>query len=227
MKKAAIYHFTDKSEINPKIYLDQIEKIKAFAESQGYMAEDVYCDKSLKRCDHKEYARLMESVDAYDAIFTKDYYHICKNTKRCVSIARDLYDRGIEIYTVENGKLAFEDEPSDKPLRVATYNSRLGECHDHKTTVEVQNAVLKLFVDKKTCWTLVDQYSDESEIQRDGSQKELMKLIANRSRYDLLLVHEMNDIHWRTAHFCRVRETLHLDIFSLQEGFLQFGSKIV
>ena len=71
-------------------------------------------------------------------------------------------------------------------------------------------------------WKITDQFSDMTLHQRDGEQHELQKLIANRDKYDLLLVQNLNDIHWRTSNFCRIREALELDIYSLQDGYLEF-----
>ena len=88
--------------------------------------------------------------------------------------------------------------------------------------VLVNNDILKLFANKKTRWTVIDQYFDYSEHQNDGEQKQLMELIKNKDKYDLLLVHNLNDVHWRTANFCEIREQLQLDIYSLQEGFLKY-----
>ena len=61
----------------------------------------------------------------------------------------------------------------------------------------------------------------------DGEQIQLMELIKNKDNYDLLLVHNLNDVHWRTANFCKVREQLHLDIYSLQEGFLKYNKEMI
>ena len=47
-----------------------------------------------------------------------------------------------------------------------------------------------------------------------------------RDKYDILLVHNLNDIHWRTANFFRIREQLHMDIYSLQEGLLKYRMRI-
>ena len=94
--------------------------------------------------------------------------------------------------------------------------------NEMKEVIAVKNDIFTLFTNKKTEWTVVDQYFDESLHQKDGEQKQLMELIQNRDKYDLLLVHNLNDVHWRTANFCKIREQLHLDIYSLQEGFLKY-----
>jgi hypothetical protein len=75
---------------------------------------------------------------------------------------------------------------------------------------------------RKQIGLLLDQYYDESLRQKDCEQIQMKELIANRDKYDLLLVHNLNDVHWRTANFCKIREQLQLDIYSLQEGFLKY-----
>ena len=91
-----------------------------------------------------------------------------------------------------------------------------------KEVIPVRNDIFTLFTSKKTNWTVLDQYSDESLHQKDCEQIQMKELIANRDKYDLLLVHNLNDVHWRTANFCKIREQLQLDIYSLQEGFLKY-----
>lgn len=91
--------------------------------------------------------------------------------------------------------------------------------------IPVQNDILTLYARKKTNWTVVDQYFDESEHQNSGEQKQLMNLLENRNKYNLLLIHNLNDIHWRTANFCKIREQLKIDIYSLQEGFLKYDKE--
>ena len=140
-----------------------------------------------------------------------------------MSVMKELRDKGVQVHSIENGNFSWEEAPFDKPLKVATYCCRFGTPNDRKQIIPVQNDILKLFTNKKTKWTVIDQYFDESEHQNDGEQIQLMELIKNKDKYDLILVHNLNDIHWRTANFCKVREQLHLDIYSLQEGFLKYN----
>ena len=140
---------------------------------------------------------------------------------------KELREKGIQIHSIENGSFSWEEAPFDKPLRVATYCCRFGTPNEMKQIIPVHNDILKLFADKKTQWTVIDQYFDESEHQNDGEQIQLMELIKNKDKYDLLLVHNLNDVHWRTANFCKVREQLHLDIYSLQEGFLKYNKEMI
>jgi DNA invertase Pin-like site-specific DNA recombinase len=226
MKNTAIYHFTDQSNKRPKIYKDQIKKLENYAVSVDLEVSDIYCDKSLKRCEHTEFERFLANSAQYDALVTKDFYHISKNTGKCINILQQLRDKGIQTYTVENGIFTWEDAPLDEPLRVATYTCHFGPPNEMKEVVPVKNDTLKLFTTKKTNWTVVDQYYDESPCQSDGEQIQMMELIANSDKYDLLLVHNLNDVHWRTANFCKIREQLQLDIYSLQEGFLKYRKEL-
>ena len=56
-RKAAIYHFTDESQKRPKIYRDQLETLKVYANSVGLDVADVYCDMSRKRTERSEFDR--------------------------------------------------------------------------------------------------------------------------------------------------------------------------
>ena len=225
-QNAAIYHFTDKSTQRPKIYRDQLTALKEYAASVGFVVTDIFCDMSLKRYERTEFDRFLSCCDQYDALITKDFYHIAKNTGKCMKVMQDLRNKGLQIYSPENGIFIWEDAPFDEPLRVATYTCHFGTPNEMKEVIPVKNDIFKLFTDKKTKWTLADQYYDESLHQKDGEQVQLMKLLDKKDRYDLLLVHNLNDIHWRTANFCKVREQLHMDIYSLQEGFLKYRKEI-
>ncbi len=220
--KAAIYHFTDVSEKRPRIYQEQLKRLEEFATSQGFTVTEIFCDKSLLRSEHSEFDRFLSNPEQFDVLVTKDFYHISKNTMKCMSVMQELRAKDIQIYTLENGSFSWEYAPFDKPLRVATYCCRFGTPNEMKKIIPVQNDILRLFTNKKTKWTVMDQYFDESEHQNDGEQVQLMELIKNRDKYDLILVHNLNDVHWRTANFCKIREQLHLDIYSLQEGFLKY-----
>ena len=224
---AAIYHFTDGSEKRPIVNQKQLNMLEQFAISQGFSVGEIYCDKSLLKCEQSEFDRFMADIDRYDVLITKDFYHISKNTMKCMSVMKELREKGIQIHSIENGSFYWENAPFDKPLRVATYCCRFGTPNEMKQIIPVHNDILKLFADKKTQWTVIDQYFDESEHQNDGEQKQLMELIKNKDKYDLLLVHNLNDVHWRTANFCKVREQLHLDIYSLQEGFLKYNKEMI
>lgn len=224
IKKAAIYHFTDVSQKRPKIYKDQVKSIVDYAQSAGFAVseDDIYCDMSLKRYKRTEFDRFLKNCNQYDALFTKDYYHISKNTGKCVEIMQQLKNNGVQIYTIMDGSFTWKNPPFDSPLRIATYTCHYGMPNEIKEVITVRNDILCLFAAKKTKWTVVDQYYDETLRQRDGEQEQMIKLLNNKEKYNLLLVHNLNDIHWRTANFCKYRNQLHMDIYSMQEGFLEY-----
>ena len=221
-KIAAICHFTSSSEKRPIVYQKQLNELTDFAESLGYNVTEVFCDKTLRRCERSEFERFLGSADNFDALITKDFYHISKNTMKCMNIMQELLHKGVTIHSIENGSFTFEDTPLDKPLRVVTYTTHWGKPNEIKQVIPVKNDVMKLFINKKSSWQLIDQYFDETEHQNDGEQINLKELIHNKDNYDLLLVQNLNDIHWRTANFCKIREQLQMDIYSLQDGFLRY-----
>lgn len=221
-KKAAVYHFTNKSTRRPKVYLEQLEALKKYATSIGFNNVDVFCDMSLRRCERIEFDCFLSQSRQYDALVVKDYYHISKNTGMCMKILQNLKKQGVKVYTVENGTFSWEAPPFIESLRVATYTCHYGSPSEIKEVVSVRNDVCRLFITHKTNWILAGQYYDESFNQRDGEQIQMAELIKNRNLYDLLLVHTLNDVHWRTSNFCRIRNQLQLDIYSLQDGFLKY-----
>ena len=219
---AAIYHFTNGSEKRPIVNQKQLNMLAQFAIDKGYSVGEIFCDKSLLKSEHYEFERFMSEADKFDVLVVKDFYHLSKNTMKCMTIMKELKSKGIQVQTLNNGNFSWEEAPFDKPLRVATYCCRFGKANEIRQLIPIQNDILKLFVNKKTQWSVVDQYFDESEHQNDGEQKQLMQLINNKDRYDIILVHNLNDVHWRTSNFCKIREQLHLNIYSLQEGFLKY-----
>ena len=223
MKNAVIYHFTDVSDKRPKVYTGQLKALKAFAISKGFQITSVYCDKSLRRYEQTEFNRLINSADGFDALIVKDLYHLSKNTKQCFHILRNLQDKGVSVYTLEDGDYLHTDNldaPLLKPLKVATYNCIKGRVKNPEAILNLENDVLRFFTNSKTAWQIIDQFNDICFRQVDGDQLRLQELLANSDKYDLLLVNDVNDIHWRTAKFSKLREALNLSIYSLQEGYI-------
>lgn len=220
--KAAIYHFTNGSSQRPKVYLDQLLLLRQFAVLNGWSITGEYVDFSLKRCERTEFNHFLSDCSKYDILVVKDFYHISKNTMECIKIIKELGDKGVEVHSIENGSFIYEDVPLGKALRIATYNCRFGPQDESSKKIQIQDDIFKLFTKKKTSWKIIDQYADESKHQNDGEQKNLMKLISNHDKYDLILVSNFNDIHWRTAKFCKLRDKLKLAIYSLQDGLLTY-----
>ncbi len=217
--KAAIVHFTDQSNIRPIYYQKQLKALEDFASSKGFNGVDVFCDKSLHRCERPEYDRFLKHADEYDALFCKDFYHLSKNTMKCVSTIKELRDQhGVVVYTMENGYYIDEEEPLSKTLKVATYHTHYPNDNEYELDMDI----LRLFARKKTNWEVVDQYSDIIRKKNDYEQVQLQELLKNKEKFDLVLVHNMQNLHWRTANFFRIRESLAMDIYSLQTGYLKY-----
>ncbi len=229
MKTAAIYHFASNSEIRQVIHIGQLRKLEDYAVALGFDRTDVFLDlldKRLLRRDRSEFDRFLSCAGKYDALFTKDFYHISKTTQECFRTLLDLQNRGIRTYTIENGAFCTSDPLLEEPLRVAAYTCYLGPHKEKRQILQVKNDILPLFVAQKTRWTLVDQYFDESQFQKDVEQSQLRSLISNREKYDLLLVHSFGDIHRRTAKFCKIRDQLRMDIYALREGLWKYSEEI-
>ncbi len=221
-KKAAIYHFTTSRNRRPKILQDKIASLQNFASSLGFTVTDLYCDKSVKKFERVEFSHFLLNSEQYDTLIVQDFHHICKNTMQCMKILKQLRTSGLSIYSYKDGSFVFEDIPLTKPLKIATYDCRFGSKSELHELKEVSKDILSLFAAKKTNWTVIDQYFDESFNQNKGEQKDLLNLINNKDKYDLILVHNLNDINWRTSTFCNIRRELQLDIYSIQDGFLAY-----
>ncbi len=229
MNKVAIYHFTDDSGKRPIINEKQMVILRRFASGYGTIMKE-YLDKSLKKCEQKQKQELMEEIADYDVLVTKDFYHIAVNTGACISLMQKFLTMGIKTYSIEDGKFTFSDTPFDRELNIAIYHAKYEDNtpsaqmqkKGNSITAHTQVDVLRLFAKKKTNWKVVDAYIDEAKGQSDDKQKNLLKLIENRKKYDLVLCKDFNTIHWRTAKFCKRRNELKLDIYSMKEGYLKY-----
>lgn len=229
MNKVAIYHFTDKSEKRPIINEKQMIILREFASDYG-IVEKEYLDKSLKKCEQEKKQVMMEEIINYDVLVIKDFYHIAVNTGACISLLQRFLMLGVETHSIEDGCFTFSEAPFDKKLNIAIYHAKYedntpsaqkqkkGNCITAQTQVEV----LCLFIKKKTNWKVIDVYMDEAQGQSDDKQKGLLELIKNRKKYDLVLCKDFNTIHWRTAKFCKRRNEMELDIYSIKEGYLRY-----
>lgn len=219
--RAAIYHFTNGSEKRPAVNKKELDRLADFARQKGYTDIEIFCDTSLRKEDQHEFRRLMDESVRFSTIIARDFYLLSKNTMRCFEILKWFSDRGIEVLTMQDGDFRFTEPPLTDDLTIATYTCRF-EARKTEEVINLQNDIFRDFAEKKTSWTVEKQYADISENQRDGDQLQLQELIQDSSRYDLLLVRNLNDVHWRTANFCKVCNALKLDIYSIKEGFLPF-----
>lgn len=229
MNKVAIYHFTDGSEKRPIVNEKQMIALREFASHYGTVVKE-YLDKSLKKGEQEEKKKLFQEIGKYNRLITKDFYHIAKNTGTCIGIMQKFFSIGVKIYSMEDGSFTFTETPFDQELNIAVYHSKYadnapsaeGRKRGNSITVQTQIEIIKLFVKTKTRWKIIDVYVDETEGQSDDKQKNLLQLIENKNKYDLVLCKDFNRIHWRTAKFCERRNKMGLDIYSLKEGYLKY-----
>lgn len=212
--KAAIYHFTDCGNIRPIVYQKELDRIKQFAADIGYSDAEVYLDKSLKKKEQVQLQNLLQDISNYNALIMKDFYHLRKNTGAFMDDLITLSNRGVNIYTIEDGSFQLSTAPFEQPLRIALYYCGLEIVG---RSIELQFEIMNYFVRTCTNWKIIDEYADTSGNKKDGNQKQLQELIKNHDKYDLILVQSFNDIHWRTAKFCKVRHQIQRDIYSMHE----------
>jgi hypothetical protein len=221
-KKVAIYHFTDAEDLRrPRVNEKQMERLNEFACQYG-LVEHVYLDKTKKVANQEERKNLMNDIQNYDVLCLKDFYHLSKNTGTCISLMQCFVNKGIEIHSIENGSFdfGFKDVPFNKELKVCIYHSKFKESPDR--TIKTQMGIFQLFIKSKTKWKIEDIFIDNIDSQNDGDQVEVLKVIANKDKYDLVMVKDFNCLHWRTAKFCKRRNELALPLYSLKEGYLPF-----
>ena len=213
-KRAAIYHFTDGGNIRPIVYQKELDRIKQFATDIGYPNTKVYLDKSLKKKEQLQLQELLQDISVYQAMIMKDFYHLRKNTGAFMNDLLTLSSKGVNIYTIEDGNFQLNKAPFEQPLRIAFYYCGLDIIG---RSIELQLEIMNYFVQTCTNWKVIDEYADTSGNRIDGNQKQLQELIKNHDKYDLILVQSFNDIHWRTAKFCKVRHHKQRDIYSMHE----------
>ncbi len=229
MNKVAIYHFTDKSEKRPAVNEKQMALLRDFASGYGTIEKE-YLDKSLKKCEQEEKKKMIREIGEYDILVTKDFYHISKNTGTCIGLLQRLLSVGVRTHSIEDGSFVFTDVPFNRELNVAIYHSKYIDNtpsankwkRGNEITVQTQLEIMGLFIKQKTKWKIADVYVDEAQGQSDSKQINLLELIKNSEKYDLVLCKNFNNIHWRTAKFCKRRNDMKLDIYSLREGYLKY-----
>lgn len=230
MNKVAIYHFTNKSEKRPSVNEKQMALLRDFAKQYGTIEKE-YLDKSLKKCEQEEKKKMIQEIGEYDILATKDFYHIAKNTGMCIELLQQFLSQGVQTCSVQDGYFTFTDVPFDRELNVAIYHSKYVDNtpssnskwkRGNEITIQTQIEIMRLFVKQKTQWKIKDIYVDESQGQSDSKQKNLLELIKNSKKYDLVLCKNFNTIHWRTSKFCKRRNDMKLDIYSLREGYLKY-----
>lgn len=214
--RAAVYHFTDKSEKRPVVYQKDIDQLKTFASSLGYGEPDVYIDFTLRRCDQREHERLLSNAEQYKAVIAKDFYHLSKNTVPCLNMMSDLNNRGVQVITMLDGTFSFCPAPVRVRRSVALYYCGL----EITRPVELQMEIMRAYVRNETDWDITGEYIDAKGNRSVKDQTDILRLINERDSYDLILARSFNDINWLVSKFCKYRNETRCDIYSLHEDVL-------
>lgn len=215
-EKAAIYHFTDKSEIRPIVYQKELDRLMEFAGSMGYEDPDVYLDFTLRRCDQREHERLISNAEQYTAIIAKDFYHLAKNAVPCLNLMASLNNRGVRVITMVDGAFSFCPAPVRTQRSVALYYCGL----EITRPVDLQKEIMRMYVRNETDWTITGEYIDTEGNRSASNQSELQRMIKEKGSYDLVFTRSFNDLNWLAAKFCKYRHDLGCDIYSLHEDVL-------
>ncbi|MCR5704781.1 MAG: recombinase family protein [Eubacterium sp.] len=218
--KTAVYHFTNSDGIK---YQKLIDEFNEFAQANNLTISEFFIDKNGLVYQQSEFDRFLSTCEQFDTLIVKDFYHLCKNTMKCLSIIRELHDKGIKIYAIKDGIIDFNNVDFSKTLKVATYSRHWRASKIQKTFVPLKNDILNLFVNKETNWSIVDQYCDESKNEKDETQLQLASLLENKDKYDLLVVNTLHEINFKTARFIKILYELNLDVYSLQEGLIRIA----
>ena len=136
------------------------------------------------------------------------------NVLRSHELLDDIYSKGIEIYTLEDGTFLFEEAPYDRELKVATYYCGL---EIRERTADLQKRIFEFFVKAKTKWQVVANYFDDKGNKVQTNQKGMQELIDKKDEYDIILVNSFGDINWLTNRFFKTKNNIGKGIYSLKD----------
>ncbi len=222
LKQAAIYHFSAGMNLHPGVTNNKIHTLRNYALNCGYDVTQIYRDYSRLRIEQDNLQLFLAECSKYDALFVQDLNHLSRTTTKSMSIVTKLVNMGLRVYTLNNGSFGATDDLLQTPLNVATYYNCSITKGNPEPVININNEIFQLFASKKTNWKIIDQYADASERQSAGEQPNLINLINNKQKYNLLLVHNLNDVHERTSTFLHIREKLATDIYSIADGLLPY-----
>lgn len=223
IKPAAIYLYTRGNELHPGMVQNRIRFIEKSVKDHGLNVGRIYLDHSRNRYQQSELDIFLSESTLYSMLFIHDFKQLSQTTTKCIKTIQNLSRSGVSTYSLKDGLYIPSSVPFSKELKIATYyNCSVVKTKNHEPIIQVQNEIFRLFVQNKTSWDILDQYADNSERQNKGEQNQLDELIQKRDNYDLILVSSLNDIHERTSTFSNLRNCLEKDIYSMNDGYLEF-----
>ena len=208
--KAAIYHFTDGGNIRPIVYQKELDRIKQFAADIGYSDAEVYLDKSLKKKEQVQLQNLLQDISNYNALIMKDFYHLRKNTGAFMDDLITLSNRGVNIYTIEDGSFQLSTAPFEQPLRIALYYCGLEIVG---RSIELQFEIMNYFVRTCTNWKIID----EKMLIDSGKYYTIIKALKNDEK-----LHMYSDVELKYGKILLHNKDLVLKGY-LEKEYLKFA----
>lgn len=215
LKHPAIYHFTDKSKDNPKVYEKEIDRLYTYVSRQKcWDTPTVYLDYSLKKSDHKRYEEFRKNIRKFDILLVTDFFHIEDKLGTFFKELLDLQENGVLVVSLKEGTIKeIQGDFLCVEKKVAIYDRWFDPSN-----MELNISRLKAFVRFKTNWTITGIYIEEARVETDSGQKELQKLINDMKQYDAVLVKKFHNLHWRTSMFFKIVKNLGVSVYSMIEG---------
>lgn len=214
-----IYHYTVKPEARTCIALNDVDDLYKYA-SQHFSGWEVALFLDLSDSRRKYIERITELTNCM--ILVKSYYHIKRHTLPFITMLRKLADNGVEVISTLEGKIALLNEKDSilrsKPLKVAIYD-HIRLVHEEKIK-KVQIEKFKVFINCKTNkWSISDFYIDGLKSKQ---QTELYRLIADRGKYDVVLIDTFGKIADTINCFTDFLSKINKPLYSLKEGEVIF-----
>lgn len=216
-KKVAIYHYTVCPERRTSVVLKDIDQLYGVASHQsGWEITALYLD--LNNSRRQQLETLLTDCKA-DIVFVKSFSHIKRAMIPFLTALRMLYEDGVELVSMTEGKIVFMDEEykewREKPFRVAAYDRPRSKRDIIFRNIQVEK--FKIFVDCKAIgWIIKDIYIDEQD-----EKKKLDELERNASQYDIILVDTFGKFGEKVVDLIRIMQRTEIPIYSFKERGLR------
>ena len=217
IQRVAIYHFTDQAERRPTIVLNDMDRLYEYASRHGsWEVEHLYLDFSLNKCEQIRLSELVSSLDRYDIILVKSFYHINKKMMSFWKQLQKFRAVGICIVSLDEGELVSyeENELFEKSLKIAVYDKARSPMEERTQKLLIDR--IRVFIKHKAkTWHIVKIYTDSA---RKDDRKQLHKLMEEADQFDLILMDTYGKVHEGTNQFYKFKSKVNLPLYSLREG---------
>ncbi len=124
---AAVCHFTNVSEMKPRVVLEQLDILYKEAVSKFGTVSHIYLDKTLVSSKQKNLKELIQSPYGYKGVVIASLYHIGTYMTVAIQNANRLLDAGVTLYSAAEGYIRpiSKTDLLDEELRVAIYDREM------------------------------------------------------------------------------------------------------